>query len=241
MTSQPQTLGETLDTLDGDGSAPRLASVAYDQILDALVAGKLPGGSIIQERLLARLLNLSRTPVREAISRLEGEGLLQRVSPRVLMVNRVTVAEVLEILALRRLLEVEAVGLAAGKMAHAEIDALSARVEALLAARTVTAEAYHLLDDHIHEGIARAAGNRTLLSIVLDLRRKTAMFDMRRVPERFRPSCEEHLEILAAIRAGDGAAAARAIALHIDNVRQSILHRLSAGLDTGIDRSEGRS
>lgn len=237
---QGQNLGQTLDALEGGGSAPSLSSIAYDQILDALIAGKLPGGSIIQERLLARLLSLSRTPVREAISRLEGEGLLHRVSPRVIMVNRVTVSEVLEILAVRRLLEVEAVGLAMGHMPKDEIDGLIERVEALLAKQAVTAEEYHLLDDHIHEGIARASGNQTLRSIVVDLRRKTAMFDLRRVPERFRPSCEEHLSILRAIRSGQSAAAQQATANHIDNVRQSILHRLSAGLEPSVDRVEAR-
>ncbi len=233
-----QSLGETLDALEAGGSPPSLSSIAYDQILDALVAGKLPGGSIIQERLLARLLNLSRTPVREAISRLEGEGLIQRVSPRVMMVNRVTISEVLEILAVRRVLEVEAVGLATGQMVIEEIEGLVARVEALLAAKVVTAEEYHLLDDHIHEGIARAGGNQTLRAIVVDLRRKTSMFDMRRVPERFRPSCEEHLLILNAIRVGDSAKAQAAITLHIDNVRTSILRRLSAGKEDSADLNE---
>jgi DNA-binding GntR family transcriptional regulator len=237
---QALTLGETLESLESAGSAPSRSSVAYEQILDALVAGKLPGGSIIQERLLARLLNLSRTPVREAISRLEGEGLLQRISPRVMMVNRVTVSEVLEILAVRRLLEVEAVGLATGHMTEEETAGLIGRVEALLAAQTVTAEAYHLLDDDIHEGIARAGGNQTLRAIVVDLRRKTAMFDLRRVPERFRPSCEEHLAILRAIRMGDSAAAQTEIARHIGNVRQSILRRLSVGPEQVADRSGAR-
>jgi DNA-binding GntR family transcriptional regulator len=61
---------------------------------------------------------------------------------------------------------------------------------------------------------------------------------MRRVPERFRPSCEEHLQILNAIRAGDSATAQAAIALHIDNVRASILRRLSAGKEDAADQNE---
>jgi DNA-binding GntR family transcriptional regulator len=232
-----QKLTDALDPAEGDGGVQPLAALAYGQILDAVVAGKLPGGSIVQERLLARLLNLSRTPIREAIRRLEGEGLLTRVSPRVLMVSRVTVAEVLEILAVRRLLEVEAVGSAIGKITRAEIDGLAARVHAILKNEAVTAEEYHQLDDDIHEGIAKASGNLTLCAIVSDLRRKTAMFDMRRIPERFRPSCEEHLRILDALYRGEAEAARHEIATHIDNVRQSILQRLSDGVEVGGSRS----
>ena len=232
-----QTLTDALDPADGEGGVQPLAAVAYDQILDAVVAGKLPGGTVVQERLLARLLNLSRTPIREAIRRLEGEGLLTRVSPRVLMVSRVTVAEVLEILSVRRLLEVEAVGNAVGKIASAEIHGLAARVHAILNTESVTTEEYHRLDDDIHEGIAKASGNLTLCMIVSDLRRKTAMFDMRRIPERFRPSCEEHLRILDALSRGDVEAARHEIATHIDNVRQSILQRLSDGIEVGGSRS----
>lgn len=230
-------LTDALDPAERDGGVQPLAAVAYGQILDAVVAGKLPGGSIVQERLLARLLNLSRTPIREAIRRLEGEGLLTRVSPRVLMVSRVTVAEVLEILAVRRLLEVEAVGSAIGKITRAEVDGLAARVHAILRSESVSAEEYHRLDDDIHEGIAKASGNLTLCAIVSDLRRKTAMFDMRRIPERFRPSCEEHLRILDALSRGDAEAARQEIATHIDNVRQSILQRLSDGIEVGGSRS----
>jgi len=230
---QPATLSESLEAQDAENGAPRLAAVAYEQILDAVVAGKLPGGTVIQERLIARHLNLSRTPIREAVSRLEGEGILKRVSPRVLMVNRVSVSEVLEIIAVRRLLEVEAVGAAVGKMSAAETAALSERVRALQSSSNVTAKEYHGLDDEIHEGIAKASGNQTLCSIISDLRRRTAMFDMRRVPERFQPSCEEHLRILDAIGRQDRARAQTEIATHLDNVRQSILRRLSGGVQVG--------
>ncbi|MGE3872639.1 MAG: GntR family transcriptional regulator [Parvibaculaceae bacterium] len=233
MASQLATLSESLESPDAENGSPRLAAVAYEQILDAVIAGKMPGGTVIQERLIARHLNLSRTPVREAVSRLEGEGILKRVSPRVLMVNRVSVAEVLEIIAVRRLLEVDAVGAAVGKMPTEEIAALGARVRALLSSPNVTAKEYHGLDDEIHEGIARASGNQTLLSIIADLRRRTAMFDMRRIPERFRPSCEEHLRILDAIERQDRARAQSEIAIHLDNVRQSILRRLSGGVEIG--------
>lgn len=237
MALPQQKLANALDPAEGDSAAQPLAGVAYDQILDALVAGKLPGGTVVQERLLARLLNLSRTPIREAIRRLEGEGLLTRVSPRVLMVSRVTVAEVLEILSVRRLLEVEAVGNAIGKITNAEIEGLASRVNAILNSQDVTAEEYHRLDDDIHETIAKASGNLTLCTIVSDLRRRTAMFDMRRIPERFRPSCEEHLRILGALSRGDVEAARHEIATHIDNVRQSILQRLSEGIEIGGSRS----
>jgi len=53
------------------------------------------------------------------------------------------------------------------------------------------------------------------------------MFNMRQVPERFLSGHQEHLEIIAALRNGDGEGARAAVAKHIDNVRESIVRRLS--------------
>ena len=80
-----------------------------------LLSGELGGGAIVQDRRLAERLGLSRTPVREALGRLEGEGLLRREG-RVLIVNAVSVEDIMEILAVRRVVEAEAVRLATGRL-----------------------------------------------------------------------------------------------------------------------------
>ena len=64
--------------------------VAYDYVLERIVSRELPSGTVIQERKLAESLGVSRTPMREALGRLEGECWLVRLTDRLLSVNVVT-------------------------------------------------------------------------------------------------------------------------------------------------------
>lgn len=203
-----------------------MSGLAYEGILDLILSRQLRGGTVVQERALAKQLSLSRTPVREAINRLEGQDLLRRTSPRVLMVNTITVQDVFDILAVRQLLEADAVEQTVRRNSLTEVDTLIDEVEAIKRRRNVTADDHRLLDDRVHVSIARASGNETLANIVLGLRRKTAMFDMKRIPERFTHSCDEHLLILKAIAAGNAAKARKEMFDHLGNVRSAILAHL---------------
>src|SRR5690349_270299 len=74
-------------------ASPSGSAAVYEQLREWLLSGVLAGGSVIQERRLADRLEVSRTPVREALQRLEGEGLLVR-QDRFLRVVEITVSEV---------------------------------------------------------------------------------------------------------------------------------------------------
>ncbi|RUX84277.1 FCD domain-containing protein [Mesorhizobium sp. M7D.F.Ca.US.004.01.2.1] len=83
------------------------------------------------------------------------------------------------------------------------------------------------IDSRLHDTIANASGNLLLAKMALELRLKTRMFNMTRVPERFRVGHMEHLEIIAAIRAGDREVAKAAVRKHIDGVKSAIIRNLS--------------
>ncbi len=104
-------IAETAAVQD-DGSLSERAMLAIRRMI---FSGDLPGGTIIQDRKLAEQLGLSRTPVREALGRLAGEGYLRR-DGRLLTVQGVSVEDVMEILATRRALEGETARLAAGRL-----------------------------------------------------------------------------------------------------------------------------
>ncbi len=108
---------------------------------------------------------------------------------------------------------------------------LTARLRQVLdAARSGTAPERAVVrevDDDLHRTIAEAAGNPQMAAIIQSLRRQTLMFDLRSVPERLESTCGEHLAIVAALEQGKGAAAAEAMAIHLDGVRHSIVGRLS--------------
>lgn len=210
----------------------RLALQAYEQILNLILSGALEPGWMVTERRLAETLNMSRTPVRDALLILEGEGLLIRQGSRGLQVRQMRTEDYMDALQIRQLLEPEAARLAAGNIPTEKLDALTSELEALLkhadegnerADRAVVRE----LDDQLHGSIAEATGNPQLIQIIRTLRRQTQIFDLRSVPERLQSTCREHLDLIAALKAGDAALAAKTMSKHLDRVRGSIIRRLT--------------
>ncbi|WP_062212429.1 GntR family transcriptional regulator [Aureimonas sp. AU12] len=201
-----------------------LAKQAYGKILDMILSGALAPGDTLQEAKLGDALSMSRTPVREAIKRIEAEGLAAQEG-RFLRVRRLTRGQVEEIFFLRSVLEAHCARQAVS-LAPAVLDALEARVRRLLDEGPGEGDEQSRVDDDLHHAISRSAGSRTLVATVADLRRRTCMFDHSQVPERFRLSCEEHLGLLAALRARDADGSGRLMATHIDHARDAILQRL---------------
>ncbi len=209
----------------------RLAEDAYNRILAHIMSGKLAAGTVIQEKVLVEELGLSRTPMRDALLILEGEGLLVRESRRVVRVLSMDLSHYVENLAIRRLLECEAAALAVGRIPEDSLDRMKAEIETLMsnheARMPAGREAVRRIDEELHRTIAEAAGNRQLAEIVAGLRRKTHIFDLKNMPERFLETCREHLAIIEALRPDSEPDAARqAMYRHINAIRESIVRRL---------------
>lgn len=219
-----------------DGIGKSLGDRAYDQLLDRMLEGTFPPGTLLQERALAEMLGISRTPVREALAKLESEGFVTRDVGRLLVVREVPMQELMEILHVRTILETEAAGIAAGRIPAAELAALRALFEAQLAGSLPDGANVRAADDRLHGSIVDAAGNIVLAETVRSLRRRTRMFNLERLPDRFVPGCREHLAIVAALEQGDGTAARLAVAAHLESTRRGILAKLellSAGRPAG--------
>lgn len=204
-----------------------LGNQAYEAVLDLLVSGGLHPGDPIQERALATQLGFSRTPLREALHRLEGERLLERGANGRLFVRQVTVQEILEALHVRRLLEPDAAARAAGQVPRAVLERLRARVQELLACNEPGNPEHQVLDADLHGVICNYCDNEMLAGIIGEVRRKTRMFSLKRLDRRLAPVCHEHLAMIDALERGDSEEAARQTAEHIDNIRASILEKLA--------------
>ena len=204
------------------GEPVSLVDFAYERIVAGIIAHRYAGGEVLQEARLAQTLGLSRTPVREALGRLEGEGLLVR-SGRTLLVRAVTVKDYLEALQVRRLVETEAIALGYNAIPIDVLEDLRARVVALVAPRAISADEHWQLDNDIHQTIANASGNDLLAQLIADLRLKTRLFNLQKVANRFEPRREEHLRIIDALIARDREGARQAMPEHLDNVKNTIL------------------
>jgi DNA-binding GntR family transcriptional regulator len=211
-----------IDENDGRNLSER----AYDQLLDRMLSGELPAGTLLQERPLADALQISRTPVREALAKLESEGLVTRHVGRLLIVREIPVQELMQILHVRSILEVEAVALAADRISRAQLETLRATFEEQMQGPIPDAGNHWGADDLLHGAICEASGNAVLTEMVCGLRRRTRMFNLKRMPERFLPGCGEHLAIIEALERGDEKMARRSMATHLDNTKRSILNKL---------------
>ncbi|WP_425624764.1 GntR family transcriptional regulator [Agrobacterium radiobacter] len=200
-----------------------LAKQAYGKIIEMILSGALTPGDALQEAKLGDLLDMSRTPVREAIKRIEAEGLAAQEG-RFLKIRRLKAEEVEEIFFLRQVLETYCARQAA--RARPELGELEARIRHLQQHGPGEDDEQRRVDDAFHRALALSTGSEMMVSTIEDLRRRTCMFDHAQVPDRFLKSCDEHLEMIAALRAGDGERAGSLMARHIVHARDAILEKL---------------
>ncbi len=203
-----------------------LSRVAYDYVLERIVSRELASGTIIQERKLADSLGVSRTPMREALGRLEGEGWLVRLTDRLLSVKVVSIDEYLQALQVRRLLEPRAVVLATERMDKKDLKKIRTEVMALRNHKNPGYDLHWAVDDNIHGAISKGCGNAIMASVIADLRRLTQLFEIQTIPRRIKPGCAEHLAILDAMIAGDAEEASAAMRLHLEHVRAGVMDDL---------------
>lgn len=207
--------------------AVALSQVAHKAMMEMLLSGELAPNEVVAERQIAVRLGVSRTPLREAIRRMEGERLLERQRNGALVVRPLPVEEYMHILNVRRLAEGEAARLAAGRINESDLQRIKSRIEETLKLPqdTLTPEMAASERD-LHALIAAASGNPVLEQVIADLRMRTAMFRFGRLPSRRDTVCAEHLEIIDALISNDAERAQAAMHHHVDQVRLMILARL---------------
>ena len=203
-----------------------LAKQAYGKIIEMILAGALPPGALLQEAKLGEDLDMSRTPVREAIKRIEAEGLAVQEG-RFLRVKTLTIAEVEEIFFMRQELERYCARHATTISADI-LDGLEDRIVKLQRGGPGEDDEQRGVDEDLHHALAQATGNQTLVQAIKDFRRRTCMFDHTQVPDRFLKSCREHLDIIRALRDKAGERADLLMDAHIMHARDAILDRLRA-------------
>jgi DNA-binding GntR family transcriptional regulator len=206
--------------IDTDDSS--LSDRAFTKVRDMIVNRQLKGGDNLVESRLAKGLDLTRTPLREALVRLEGTGLLVKKKGRSFAVRQVNITEFFQSLKVRQYLETKAAALAVGKVTPAEIDYFRQRIKDL-SKEDEHVPGHWLLDNDLHEWLARAGGNDVLAQNILRLRTTTQLFEIGRPFDRADADADEHLEILKAITDGNARAAESAVLRHLRNIEKDVL------------------
>jgi DNA-binding GntR family transcriptional regulator len=211
-----------MEALAGHIRADSVVDLAYERIRAMVIEGEIPPGARLGQVELAEQLGISRTPIREALRRLTGEGLAEFVPNRGFRAASPGLDDVLHRLEVRSLLEPGIARVAAARRSHSDLLALQESIEREDAATTRVAA--HDASRDFHLLLAGATGNPELVSMLASLwiveigRRLLAA---RATSADWRKAdVAEHRAIATAVGAGDGDLAARLMADHIGEALQ---------------------
>jgi DNA-binding GntR family transcriptional regulator len=213
-------------------SRTSLANQAYLRLREAILRGEIPPGRPVTEADVLGMLRVSRTPIREALMRLELEGYLARDPTNHLTVHRPTRREVVENFWVRELLEVYATGLAARRISDGELADMQQLLKAdRQALRGRALDNLASTNDDIHDLVLRASRNRTLLNLVRNLRAKVHGIHAFAVgtakdQEAF---VAQHAAIAEALMDGDAQQAMDLTRSHLRRARDLLLNELADG------------
>lgn len=215
MDSEPKILA-TVQSL-----ATRVDTIA-EMLELAIASGELPPGGKLGEEQLSRRFAVSRAPLREALRKLEGRGLVRRMPHAGVRVVELTVKDAIDLYQLRQVLERSACRLAAENMSARQIDDLDRLLDSHLRKPDVSSgESYrqNFGDDDFHYAIAKGSGNawltRLLCEEIYSLIR-LVRFHMSATPGRPSDAHEDHRQIVAALRKRDGELAELLMKRHLD-------------------------
>jgi DNA-binding GntR family transcriptional regulator len=207
-------------------TTPTKKEQVYERIRRAIISGKLHPGTILNESEVANKFKSGKTPTREALLLLAHENFIEAL-PRVgYIVTKPTLQDILETFHLRLILEVEAIGLAVGRISPEGISHLEENIqeEEHLAASFNLAqkEKASALNRDFHLAIARASGNNRLSEYVQKL-----IDDMQRmlVQDPYLADPNQHKKIVEALLSKDKKQAQDAMYLHIEETRNRIVNR----------------
>ena len=211
--------------------APATAHLhVYAELRDMLMNGKFLPGERLVVRDIAERFETSPMPVREALRRLASEDALIDAPNRGVIVPPITVEAVTDLVRVRCMVEGSAAEWAAATMTGAELAAVAAINERMHAGiERGSTDEFLSLNRDFHFGTYRAARSATLMLVIERLwLRAGPWLNFMRQDETIRFGFSHHEEILAALRAGDGSRARRAVALDLADAGEVIVRHVMA-------------
>ncbi len=206
-----------------------LRDVVFNTLRQAILTGELKPGERLMEIHLANRLGVSRTPIREAIRKLELEGLVTMIPRRGAEVAQITEKSMIDVLEVRRTLDALCVELACQRITEQEVNLLRMACEGFeQAVKTKDVKRIAQADVALHDIIVRATGNDRLVQLVNNLSEQMYRYRFEYIKDfsQHEKLVEEHRIIYDSIVKKDIDTACMAAKLHIDNQEKAIMNQI---------------
>ncbi|MBO8138102.1 MAG: GntR family transcriptional regulator [Desulfotomaculum sp.] len=203
-----------------------LREIVFETLRDAIINGKLKPGERLMEIQLAEEMGVSRTPVREAIRKLELEGLVVMVPRKGAYVAGISMKDIVDVFEVRAALDALAARLAAERITDDELDQLEKSIVSIHEVSDgKNIEEVVARDTGFHEIIYKASRNEKLIQIITHLKEQLQRFRATSLalPGRTKEAVEEHKQIVEALSERDAELAAQLAYQHIENAENSML------------------
>ena len=213
-----------------------LRELVCDRIREAIISGVFAPGERLMEMQLAEEMGVSRTPVREAIRKLEIDGLIVMIPRRGTYVANISIKDINDVYEIRTALDELAAGLAAERMDAAGLAELKEHMmkteQVMLAGDYVKAVT---VDTQFHDVIYRAARNERLMNMVNNLREQITGIRgiSMRYPGRLAETIKEHRQLVACIEARSVELAREQARIHLENAENTMMKFLSLQKENG--------
>ena len=214
-----------------------LRDVVFNTLRQAILTGELKPGERLMEIHLADRLGVSRTPIREAIRKLELEGLVTMIPRRGAEVAQITEKSMKDVLEVLRALDALCAELACDRITDEELENLRLACDAFeTAVKTKDAKKIAQADVALHDIIVRATGNQRLIQLVNNLSEQMYRYRFEYIKDssQHQNLIDEHRIIYQSIVCKDKKTAADAARTHIDNQEKAIMCQIR------LDRENGK-
>ena len=203
-----------------------LSQKVYRVLKTEIIKGSLKPGTKLSEGKIAKQMDVSRTPIREALRELAAEGFVKISPNQGVVVRNASIKDVQEVLQIRGVLEGLAARLAAKMINKEEIKELENYLKQMeYYTNKDDALAFSEMDAEFHELILGICGNNRLIQIRKNLSDQAHRYRIRSlsIPGRLKYSLKEHREIVEALKRKDAEQADKLSQKHIENVLENIL------------------
>lgn len=201
-----------------------MADKAYDELKWRILNGEVEPGQLYTENAICDLIDLGRSPVRSALSRLQHDRLIDIIPRKGMLVRGISSREIKEIIQVRLNIEPMIARLATQNAQEEDIAKMEALLDQVKKSKFRDRKLAMRIDHEFHIALAEATGNTVLAEVLSFIKKRSSVFWFRSIVsvDKMKEVQQEHQEILDAVKAGDEKAAVKMVTDHIAKLEKAV-------------------